>query len=126
MSPIQAFNPPDSKSSAPLSRAVRAGDFIFIGGMGIDFEDSQEAAEQAFRSLFEKLKKLFDDIGITYKDIVKVTAYLSDSHRFHKTWNKVYGEFFSEPYPARATLPIIQEGGKTLGCEVEMVAYVGK
>jgi microsomal dipeptidase-like Zn-dependent dipeptidase len=39
---------------------------------------------------------------------------------------KVYRECFSEPFPARSTVPWELEEGKKLGFEIELVAYVGK
>jgi len=126
MNTIQALHPGGKKSTAPISWGVRAGDCIYFSGGGDLYEDNAASVEQALRRYFEQQKQGFAEFGISYKNIVKVTAWLSLDYKYYDSWNKVYREFFSEPFPARSTVPWELEGGKKLGFEIEMVAYVGK
>ena len=126
MTPIQGINPGGKQSSAPISWGVRAGDFIYFSGGGDLYEDNPESVAAALRKYFNGMKEGFAELGITYKNIIKVTAWLSLDYKYYEVWNKVYREFFSEPFPASSTVPWELEGGKKLGFEIEMVAYVGK
>jgi 2-iminobutanoate/2-iminopropanoate deaminase len=105
---------------------VRAGDFIYFSGGGDLFEDNPASVEQALRNYFQRQQEQFAEFGISYKNIIKVTCWLSKDYKYFDVWNKVYREFFSEPFPARSTVPWELEEGKKLGFEIEMVAYVGK
>ena len=126
MNSIQSIYPKGEKWNIPISWGVRAGDFIYFSGGGGLYEDDSASVEKSLREFFEQEKKRFAEIGITYKNIVKVTAWLSLDYKHYETWNKVYRDYFSDPFPARSTVPWELEGGKRLGFESEMVAYVGK
>ena len=43
--------------------------------------------------------------GSSLNDVVKVTIYLTDMNDF-KVVNEIYGQYFSEPYPARAAIEV--------------------
>lgn len=54
------------------------------------------------------------------EDVVQVRAYLGDS-KFKVEYNELYRTYFSEPYPARTTIPA--DLGE-LKFEIDMVAYI--
>ncbi|HET9028571.1 MAG TPA: RidA family protein [Candidatus Aquilonibacter sp.] len=118
---VNAGNAP---STLPFSDAVQAGDTLYLSGnigqnpgtmtFPADFKDE---ARQALRNLGLVLHKA----GYDYRDVVKVTAFLSDM-RDYDAWNSVYREFFTGPnYPARSTVAVsaLARGAKI---EVEMIA----
>ena len=58
--------------------------------------------------------------GMSIDDVVKTTVLLSDIDEFG-AMNKVYAEFFTEPFPARAAFQVaaLPQGAKV---EIEVVA----
>lgn len=62
------------------------------------------AAEQTAQ-VMKNLKATLEAGGSEMSKVVKTTVYLSSMDDFAEV-NKVYGEFFAEPYPARATVEV--------------------
>lgn len=91
----------------PYSQVVAAaGTLVAVAGQGpLDAEgrkvgdDFSAQARQVFRNIGHALEAA----GCTFDDVIKVTAYLVDLADF-TTYNEVYREFFSTPYPARTTV----------------------
>jgi 2-iminobutanoate/2-iminopropanoate deaminase len=54
---------------------------------------------------------------------VQVRVYLAEQRDWDEH-NRIYGEYFSEPYPARTTL--IGCLGDLVKYEVDLIAYAGK
>lgn len=97
------------KPVGPYSQAITAGNTIYVAGQGpIDPATGQfkigtfeEQAEQTFSNIREILKAA----GASMADVVKVTVYLADLADFAKM-GEIYKRYFSEPYPARATVGV--------------------
>jgi len=111
----------------PYSQAVRAGGFVFISG-AIPLEpDTGEVItggiEAQTRRVLKNLKAVLAGAGLGLADVVKTTVYLSDMSLFTEM-NSVYGEFFSPPYPARATVEVARLP-KDVALEIEAVALSG-
>ena len=53
----------------------------------------------------ENLRAVLAAAGLSLADVVKTTIYLVDLGMFTAV-NEVYGGYFSEPYPARATVGV--------------------
>jgi 2-iminobutanoate/2-iminopropanoate deaminase len=108
----------------PYSQAVDSGGFIFCSGqVGLDPASgeliSTDVSEQT-RQAMRNLEAVLSSAGAGFADVVKVTAYLTDLGDF-TTFNEVYGEFFKDEPPARATVGVaaLPKGAKV---EVECVA----
>ena len=110
----------------PYSQAVKAGGFVFCSGqIALDPESEEltgggtSVAEETGRAL-RNLQAVLKEAGATMNDIVKTTVYMKDLGQF-AVMNEVYGEFFSEPYPARATVGVseLPKGGLV---EIDAVA----
>jgi 2-iminobutanoate/2-iminopropanoate deaminase len=108
----------------PYSQAVDSGGFIFCSGqVGLDPSSgeliSTDVSEQT-RQAMRNLEAVLSSAGAGFADVVKVTAYLTDLGDF-TTFNEVYGEFFKDEPPARATVGVaaLPKGAKV---EVECVA----
>ena len=91
----------------PLSKAVRAGDFIYISGqLGFDKEgniagpDIESQTTQALTNLQNILK----DAGAAVTDIVKCTVWIADEKDF-ASFNKIYSSVFVTEPPARSCIP---------------------
>ncbi len=110
----------------PYSQAIRAGGLVFVSGQipltpeGALVEGT--IAEQA-RQALTNLKAILEAAGSGLDRVVQVTAYLTDIAGF-EAFNKVYAEFFTEPYPARAVVGVA-ELPKGVKVEVAAVALGG-
>jgi reactive intermediate/imine deaminase len=97
------------KAIGTYSQAIQSGNFVFLSGqipldpatMEIVSGDFEGRARQVFRNL----QSVATAAGGDLDDVVKLTVYLTDLGNFASV-NKVMGEFFSEPYPARAALGV--------------------
>lgn len=115
----------DAPSSiGPFSQAVRDGETVYVSGQGpVDPESGkivgEDIGEQTARTL-ENVGAILREAGGSLNDAVKVTVFVTDMDDYDAV-NEVYGEFFSDPYPARSAievsaLPI------DIGVEIEVVA----
>ena len=108
----------------PYSQAVKAGNLMFISGqIPLDPETgdlvSQLIEDQA-KQVLENVKSICEAAGCSLDDIVKISIFLTDLSNFAVV-NDMMKEYFSEPYPARATVEV---SGLPLGVNVEIEAIV--
>lgn len=107
----------------PLSKAVRAGDWVFVSGQtAIDQYGavSQGSIEDQTRQVLEGIKKVLEEAGCNLEDVVKTTVWLEDTRDFWN-FNRIYGEYFTKNPPARSTLRSdLMLDAKV---EIEAVAY---
>lgn len=93
----------------PYSQAVTAGGWLFVSGqIPLDPQTGElvdSSIEAATRRVLDNLTAVLSATGTTLGEVVRTTIYLTDLADF-ATVNAVYGEYFSAPYPARATLQV--------------------
>lgn len=104
---IQTDSAPEPKG--PYSQAVSAGGFVFVSGQGsINPETGQfelgDVKSQTRRTL-ENIAEILKSAGLSMKDVVKCSVFLTDTDEFKKM-NEVYSEYFSESKPARTTVEV--------------------
>jgi 2-iminobutanoate/2-iminopropanoate deaminase len=95
------------KAIGPYSQAIRTNGFVFASGqIPIDPKTGEfvaggiaEQTEQAIKNLSHVLEAAGSDLN----RVVKTTVFLVDMGEF-AAMNEVYGRFFSEEPPARATV----------------------
>lgn len=109
----------------PYSQAVRHGDTVYLSGqIPLDPATMQlvegDIAAQA-RRVFRNLRAVCEAAGSSLDGIVKLNIYMTDLGHFAQV-NEIMAEYFSEPYPARATVEV---SGLPLGAEVEVEAVLG-
>lgn len=106
------------------SRAVRAGDMIFVSGQVprdlVTGELQGETLAEQTRGVLENVRLVLAAAGATMDDIVSVTAYLEDIGDWGE-FNTIYREAFRPPYPSRTTLGAALHGVKV---EISVVARV--
>jgi 2-iminobutanoate/2-iminopropanoate deaminase len=113
------------KSSLPFSAAIRAGNFVFVSGMASADEEGRiipDTFEHEARRTYQNISRTLAAAGLNFSHVVQARCYLADQ----KDWdahNRIYREFFSEPFPARTTL--IGCLGTLVKYEVDVVAYDG-
>jgi len=91
----------------PYSQAIKAGGMVFCSGqIPIDPETGEfvsnivsEQTEQVLKNLSEVLSAA----GTSLDNVVKTTVFLADMNDFVEM-NEVYGRYFSDNKPARATV----------------------
>ena len=91
----------------PYSQAVKTGNMVFCSGqIPIDVATgefvSDDVAEQT-RQVLKNLSAVLEAAGSSLNNVVKTTVFLADMNDF-AAMNEIYGEFFNENKPARATV----------------------
>ena len=120
-----AVSSPDApKAIGPYSQAVRAGQLLFVSGqVPLDPATGQivdgDIAAQT-RRVFANLAAVLNAGGRTFADVVRTTVFLADMNDFAAV-NDVYGSYFSEPYPARATVQVARLP-KDARVEIDVIA----
>jgi 2-iminobutanoate/2-iminopropanoate deaminase len=110
------------KSFLPFSPGIRCGQFLFISGQAsVDLGGNivPGSFEEECRRSFENLKAILGHAGLSTKDVIQVRNYVGKQEDL-PAFNKIYKEYFNEPYPARTTL--IGCLGNLLKFEVEAIA----
>jgi 2-iminobutanoate/2-iminopropanoate deaminase len=97
------------KAIGPYSQAIRVGQLLFLSGqVALDPATGQmldgDAAAQT-RRVMQNLAAVLEAAGLSFADVARTTIYLADMADF-ATVNEVYGSYFSEPFPARATVQV--------------------
>jgi len=108
----------------PYSQAVKAGNLMFISGqIPLDPKTGDlvsESIEDQAKQVLDNVKSICEASGNSLDDIVKISIFLTDLSNFSVV-NDVMKEYFSEPYPARATVEV---SGLPLGVNVEIEAIL--
>lgn len=106
-----------------LSRAVRAGDMVFLTGQ-VPMRDGQVMTwgtiEEQTRAVLDEISATLALAGCTRDDVVKAMVWLKDRADF-PGFNAVYGEYFPVAPPARSAL--VSDFLVDIRVEVEVVAY---
>ncbi len=106
-----------------LSKAMRAGDFVFVTGQ-VPFEDGAPMAtgtiEEQTRVAIEQIKEILGEAGCGLADVVKAMVWLRERADF-PGFNQVYGEYFPDDPPARSV--VVSELLVDVRVEIEVVAY---
>ena len=111
-------------AGVPISPGIKAGDYVFVSGqVGIVDDKGKEVKgiEAQTRQCLEKVKQVLEAAGSSLSDVVKVTVFLVNVENFAKM-NEVYRSYFSEDYPARATV-IAGLIRPEMLVEIECIAY---
>ena len=91
----------------PYSQAVRANGLIFASGqIPIDPQTGEfvpGGIEEQTEQVLKNLTAVLEAAGSSLVNVVKTTVFLVDMQEF-KAMNEVYGRFFKEQAPARATV----------------------
>ena len=109
-----------------LSRAVRAGDFIFLTGQ-VPMRDGAVmtggSIEEQTRACIESIRDTLSSVGCELSDVVKSTVWLKNRADF-PGFDSVYAEYFPEEPPARSGL--VSDFLVDILVEIECVAYKPK
>lgn len=123
----------------PYPHARRAGDFLFLSGIGPRARGKKEIPgveldaegrvvrtdiELQCRSCFDNVRHVIEDCGARWEDIVDVTVFLTDMKKDFATFNRVYAEYFGGIRPCRTTVEV---GAlpTPIAVELKVIAYCG-
>jgi 2-iminobutanoate/2-iminopropanoate deaminase len=106
----------------PYSQAVDAGEFVFVAGQIPVYPPEGKIVEQSVagqtRQVIENIKAILAAAGLGLEDVVKTTVFLASMDDFREM-NQVYGTYFQNEPPARATVEV---SALPLGARVEIEA----
>lgn len=106
------------------SQAVKVDNTVYISGQIPLDPTTMEVVNGGFeaeaRRVFENVKAVTQAAGGHLSDVVRATIYLTDLNNF-ATVNSIMGEYFDEPYPARAAVEV---AGLPKGVAIEMDAIL--
>ena len=111
------------QSHLPFSPAIQSGDYVFVSGQAsVDKEGNivEGTFEDECRRSFDNLQVILEAAGLGFEDVVQVRNYVG-KQEYLSEFNRIYKEYFEEPYPARTTL--IGCLGTLLKFEVDVVAH---
>ncbi len=95
----------------PYSQAVRANGFLFCSGQIPLDPGTGKLVDGGIEAQTERVMKNIEAVltagGTTLRSVVKTTVYLVDLGDF-PAMNAVYGKFFPEDPPARATVQVVK------------------
>jgi 2-iminobutanoate/2-iminopropanoate deaminase len=132
----QAF---PASHAVPISKAVRAGDFVFTSAYGpwlfdpehVIFDENghivSDGADQQDMPFDEQVHRTFDYVkaalevaGCTLDDVVNAECWLSDPRDF-VTFNAIYKTYFKQDPPVRSIFP--SQFMFSCKVEIKVVAY---
>jgi 2-iminobutanoate/2-iminopropanoate deaminase len=112
------------KAIGPYSPAVRAGQLLFVSGQvpidpatGNMIEGDTTAQT---RRVLDNVGALLKAGGLAFADVVRTTIFLADMNDFTAV-NEVYATYFSQPFPARATVQVARLP-KDARVEIDVIA----
>lgn len=125
MEEIYTDSAPDA--IGPYSQGTKDGDRVYVSGQGPVDPDtgdvvSEDIREQTAQTI-ENLEAILEEGGSSLDEVLKANVYVTDMDDYDAV-NEVYGEYFSDPYPARAAVEVSRLPIE-IGVEIEVVATVG-
>jgi reactive intermediate/imine deaminase len=106
-----------------LSKAIRAGDFVFLTGQ-IPMSNGEPMTvgtiEDQTKVVLEDIKATLKEAKCDMEDVVKSMIWLRERADF-PGFNKIYGDYFPKDPPARSA--IVSELLVDVRVEIEVIAY---
>ena len=108
----------------PYSQAIKFGQLIFTSGQIAIDPASGDVVEgsviEQTEQVLKNLKAVLEEAGSSLDKVVKTTIYLKSMSDFAQV-NKVYGSYFGESLPARATVEVARLP-KDVWVEIDCIA----
>ena len=114
------------KALGPYSAGIKAGNLVFTAGqLGLDPQSGDFVAggiEAQTQKALENLSAVLEAAGSSLAQVVKTTVFLKDMNDFG-AMNGVYGQFFTDKFPARSAVQAARLPKDGL-VEIEAIALV--
>ena len=108
----------------PFSESARVGDLLFLAGQigtNADGQLVQGGIKAEAEQTMLNIKAALARRGLAMEHVVKCSVFIADIADW-ATFNEVYTNYFSRPYPARSALGA---SGLALGARVEVECIAG-
>ena len=108
----------------PYNQAIQVGNLVYTSGqIPIDPATGnlvEGGIKEQARQALKNIQAILQEAGLSMANVIKTTVFMADMNDF-ADMNAVYGEFFSEPYPARSAVAVktLPKGALT---EIEVIA----
>lgn len=106
-----------------LSKAIRAGDFVFLTGQ-IPMKNGEPMTtgtiEDQTKAILEDIKATLEEAECNMSDVVKSMIWLRERADF-PGFNKIYGDYFPKEPPARSA--VVSELLVDVRVEIEVIAH---
>ena len=106
-----------------LSKAIRAGDFIFLTGQ-VPIKNGEIVVEGSIEEqtviVIEEIKNTLNLAGAELEDVVKAMVWLREKDDF-PGFNAVYGQYFPKDPPVRSA--VLNTLLVDVRVEIEVIAY---
>lgn len=112
------------KAIGPFSQGTEWGGILFVSGqLPINPQTGELACDikVATRQSLNNMKAILEASESSMDNVLKVNIFLDNMDDFGAV-NEVYGEFFKEPYPARACVAV-KTLPKNAIIEIECIAH---
>lgn len=110
----------------PYSHVAVSENLVAVSGQMPIADDGQFLVDASFeeqaRQVFANLGRCLVAADCTFSDVFKINAYLKSLENVN-TYNRIYREYFSPPYPARTTVQAALIGPNTL-IEIDALARI--
>jgi 2-iminobutanoate/2-iminopropanoate deaminase len=98
----------DARPAAPFSKAIMAGDTLYVAGhVAADPATGQAPTnvETEAHQVLDDVKHTIEQAGLTMDDLVSVTVYCTDLELYDK-FNAIYRGYFHGQFPTRAFIGV--------------------
>lgn len=108
----------------PFSKAVRAGDFVFLAGvLAMDAQGNLVEGDVQVQTkvVLERVAATLTECGATMAQVVKATIWLADLGDF-AAFNAEYAKHFAGALPARSCVQAVLYNGAKVEIEIQAFA----
>ena len=96
-------------AGGPYSQAIQAGNFVFVAGQvpvnpATQVINTGTIEEQTVQ-VMDNIKAILEAAGLSMANVVSTTVFMKNIDEFSRM-NAVYGKYFGEAPPARATVEV--------------------
>jgi reactive intermediate/imine deaminase len=112
-----------SQLPVPLSKAVRAGEFLFLSGQtpkNPDLTPLRGDIQTQTRNVLDAIAASLAEHGLGMEHVVRATCWLSDI-KLMQPFNDVYATYFVEGLPVRSTVEA--KLSQDVDVEIEVTAW---
>ena len=107
------------EATGPFSQAIVKDGFVFTSGqiyLTPEGKLLEGNTEEQTRQIMKNLQAVLESASVSFGDVVKTTIYVTNISIYGKV-NEVYGEYFSDSYPAREVIGVKE---LPLGAKIEI------
>ena len=112
----------------PYPHARQVGSLLFLSGIGPRARGSNDIPDdfgEQCHSAFRNVRRVVEDAGSRWENIVDVTVFLTKMKDDFLTFNRIYGEYFTENRPTRTTVEVTALP-TPISIELKVIATIGE